>query len=153
MGARALGEDIQNQTGTIQHATFERSLEVALLARRQGVIEDHQLGLAILDEVMQLLDLATADQELGGRLMPGDINEANRLGACRARQLLEFLRVLARRGVLAVQMHQDSPLTTTGTFEEQRNLPQSLLDSDCSASPAVGRRTGRPGTTVEMACL
>ena len=45
------------------------------------------------------------------------------------------------------------PLTATGTFEEQRNLPQSLPDSDCSASPAVGRRTGRPGTTVEMACL
>ncbi len=65
VGTRPLGEDVQNQAGAIEHTAFERALEVALLAGGQRVIEDHQLGLAFLDEVMQLLDLAAADQELG----------------------------------------------------------------------------------------
>ncbi len=74
---RALGKDIQDQSGPIKHTAFERSLEVALLAGRQGVIENDQLDLAIPDKVMQLFDFATADQKLGGRLMPGNSDEAN----------------------------------------------------------------------------
>ena len=37
---------------------------------------------------MQLLDLAAADQELGGGLVAGNIDEANRFRPRRTRQLL-----------------------------------------------------------------
>src|SRR5690606_22251572 len=77
MGAGALREDIKNQTGSIEHAAFERTLEVALLAGCQGVVENDQLDLVVLDEIMQLFDLAAADQILGRRLMSSDVDEAN----------------------------------------------------------------------------
>lgn len=51
--------------------------------------------------------------------MPGHIDEANGFRASRTRQLPKLLRVLTRRWILTIQMNQDSPLTTTGTFEEQ----------------------------------
>jgi hypothetical protein len=56
-----LSKDIEDQPGPIKHTAFERSLEVALLAGRQGVIENDQLDLAIPDKVMQLFDFTAAD--------------------------------------------------------------------------------------------
>src|SRR5690606_9156253 len=45
MGTSALGEDVENQTGTVKHPALEGALEVALLAGREGVIEDDQFSL------------------------------------------------------------------------------------------------------------
>src|SRR5690606_4465229 len=96
---------------------------VALLTGRQGVVENDQLDLVVLDEIMQFLDLAAADQILGRRLMPSHVDEANSLGSGRTRQLPKLLGIFTRRGILAIQVHQDGPFTTAGTFEEQRRLP------------------------------
>ncbi|MNN21582.1 hypothetical protein D3C81_1349110 [compost metagenome] len=51
MGTRPLGEDIEDQPGAIKHATLEDALEVAFLARREGVIENHQIYLFGVDQV------------------------------------------------------------------------------------------------------
>lgn len=119
MSARTLGEDIEDQPGTIEHTTLEGALEVALLARCQGVIEDDQIGLDGLDLVAQLLDLAAADKELGSQTTAGHAKESDHVGACRHGQFLELLGVFARLGVLAFQMNQDGPLTALMTLEEQ----------------------------------
>ncbi|MNP66659.1 hypothetical protein D3C76_1623940 [compost metagenome] len=70
MGTRPLGEDIENQPGAIKHATLEDTFEVALLAGREGVIENHQVDLIGFDPVAQFFDLAAANQVFGRRLMP-----------------------------------------------------------------------------------
>ena len=40
VSAGALGEDIQDQTGTVNHTTFAQTLKVAFLSRRQGMVKD-----------------------------------------------------------------------------------------------------------------
>ncbi|MCY1186353.1 hypothetical protein D3C76_1251680 [compost metagenome] len=65
MGTGALGEDVEDQSGAIEHAAFQRTLEVTLLTGGQSVIEDDQFDLASLHKVAKFFDLAAADQELG----------------------------------------------------------------------------------------
>ncbi|MNE05669.1 hypothetical protein D3C80_982390 [compost metagenome] len=119
VGARALGEDVENQTGTVQHATLEHPLEVALLTGRKGVIEDDQVGRVALDLIADLLDLAAADQEAGARLMPGNVDEANHLGACRTSQLEKLVGIFTRLGRLTFQMNQNGPVTALMALKEQ----------------------------------
>ncbi len=66
MGTGALGENIEDQAGTVDHATLENTFEVTFLTGREDVIEDHQIGLFGVDQVAQFLDLAAANQEFGG---------------------------------------------------------------------------------------
>ena len=51
MGTGALSEDIENQPGTVKHATLENSFEVTLLTGREDVIENHNVDLLGLDQV------------------------------------------------------------------------------------------------------
>ena len=44
MTARALREDVEDETGAIQHPALDELFEVALLRRRQRMIEQHQVG-------------------------------------------------------------------------------------------------------------
>ncbi len=119
VGACALGEDIEDKTGTVEHTALERTFEVALLARCQGVIEDDQIGLGGLDLVAQLFDLATTDKEFRSQATAGHAKESDHVGTCRHGQLPELLGIFARLGVLAFQMNQDGPLTALMTLEEQ----------------------------------
>ena len=43
LGARALAEDLQDQPGAIQHLGVQFLFEIALLHRRQRMIDDDQL--------------------------------------------------------------------------------------------------------------
>jgi hypothetical protein len=56
--ARPLGEYVEDQARAIEHATTERLLEVALLAGRQSVVEQHQVRACRLDLCGELFDLA-----------------------------------------------------------------------------------------------
>lgn len=151
VGTCALGEDVEDQPGPVEYAALERTLEVALLAGRQGVVENHQLDVFGLDQVVQLLDLATADKIFGARLVAGDADECHRFRAGRTHQLLELLRVFTRLGVLPFQMHQNSLFPPPGRSKNKADSRQALPGS-AGWSP-LGRRTGRLGTTVEIACL
>ncbi|MNF58916.1 hypothetical protein D3C84_404930 [compost metagenome] len=122
MGTGALGEDIEDQTGTVEHPTLEGALEVALLAGCEGVIEDDQFGLFGHDQVVQLVDFATTDQVLGRWLVTGNGDECHRVRTGRTCKFQELLRIFARLGILAFQMNQDGPFTTTRAFEKQCSL-------------------------------
>ena len=65
MGTRTLGEDIQDQTGTIDDPALQFALKIALLAGGQGVIEDDQLAFAGLDQRPQLVNLTATDEKTG----------------------------------------------------------------------------------------
>jgi hypothetical protein len=133
VSTRALGEDIQDQPGTIQHAALEHALEVALLAGREGVVEDDQLGLFGLHQIAQLFDLATADQELGGGHVPRHGDQSHHVGTRRQRQILKLLRIFGRLGVAAFQMNKDGPFTTAVTLEEQVRLLSGVARLDLFA--------------------
>src|SRR5439155_7238287 len=66
--ARAPGEDVEDQLGAVDHLAVERLLEVAHLRRRQIVVEDHEIGVPLRRERLELLDLALADER--GRMHP-----------------------------------------------------------------------------------
>ncbi len=126
MGAGALGEDIEDQPRAVDHATLEDSFEVTLLTGREDVIENHQIDLFGLDQVAQLLDLATADQKLGGWPMTRHVEKRDGLGAGRKSQFLKLLRIFARLRVLSIQVNENGSLTTTVALKEQRRLLSSV---------------------------
>jgi hypothetical protein len=41
---RALGEDVEDQAGAVDHAALQRALEVALLAGRSAVIDQDEVS-------------------------------------------------------------------------------------------------------------
>jgi hypothetical protein len=68
------------------------ALEVALLRRRERLVEDDDLGLGSADELLQLVGLAGADEERGvGSLAPGDdtLDDDVAGGFGKQRQLVE----------------------------------------------------------------
>ena len=67
----ALREDVQDQLGAIQHPPPQFLLEVALLAGRKHVVEDHGRRVHLVGGGANLLHLAAAGVEPGvGALAP-----------------------------------------------------------------------------------
>ena len=154
--------------------TPEVLLEVALLRRRQRLVEQHALRAVRQHQFLDLVGLAAADEQRRiGRLAlgrdAGDGNVVRGLG-----QQREFVERGIERGAAAeVDAHQDharrlavrgaAVLRAAASWEVSsvnampagaRTAPRG---SDCDrrhsgASPAW-KFTARPGTTVEMACL
>ncbi len=65
-GPGAAGEDLQDHAGAVEHLGFPGLLQVALLHRREGVVDDHDIDLELMDQRGHLLDLALTEQG-GGR--------------------------------------------------------------------------------------
>src|SRR5690606_5959896 len=154
MGTGALGENIQDQTGTVDDAAFQLTLEVALLARCQHMVEDDQVTFACLDQSPQLFHLAGADKKTGTGLIAGNGQEIDNFRPGRTHQLQKLMSVFTDLFILAFKMNEHRPVTTRVTFKNQSPLPCGQgLPASASSAPCTGRRTGRPGTTVEIACL
>ena len=64
-GAGPLGEDVDDQFRAAHHPAAERLLQVALLARREVVVDHQHVGALGLDELANLIDLAGTDQPTG----------------------------------------------------------------------------------------
>ena len=68
---RAAGEDVEDQLGAVEHLDAEGLLQIASLAGRKIVVEDHHVGVGGVDQMLQLLDFAVAQIGGGvGRLPP-----------------------------------------------------------------------------------
>src|SRR5215469_12886595 len=69
--SRALRKDVENQLIAVEHPPPGVLLEVALLARRERVIDEDHVRLARLRDAAHLLRLAAAHEESGiGTLAP-----------------------------------------------------------------------------------
>ena len=56
-----LGEDVEDQRNAVDDVAAELLLQVALLCRRQLVVEDHDIGVECVGERAQLVDLSRSD--------------------------------------------------------------------------------------------
>ena len=161
VAACTLGEDVENQPGTIEHPALQGFLQIAFLARTEGMIEQHQFGLMLLDRRGNLVELACPDEMPCIRLLATAFDELDRNGACGSRQLLELKGVLLILFRFQIDMHEDCGFTAIGSFKEQEGssgqttFPGASSSSSTGRSPepCVGILTERAGTTVEMACL
>jgi hypothetical protein len=90
MRARALGEDIEDQPGAIDHATLRELLEIALLHRRKRVIDEDQIGVGRLFLFFQFPGLAAADEKLRIRPFDARAQRADDTGSGGTGKLTEF---------------------------------------------------------------
>ena len=69
--------------------------------------------------VTQLFHLAAADKEFSRGPTVGHTEKRHGIGTGGESQLLKLLGILARLGVLTIQMNQDGPFTPFMALEEQ----------------------------------
>jgi hypothetical protein len=154
---RAFAEDLEDQHRAIGDGDAEVALEVALLRRRERLVEQHGFGAVAEHERLDLVGLAGADEERGvGRLAAADdaLDDfvARRFGELR--QLVE--RIVEARDA-EIDADQDRACTRTGRGRFDRRgrvgAARGLWFQVVSGVSAVWKFTARPGTTVEIACL
>ena len=87
---RAFAEDFEDQCRTVKHLGAGLGLEIALLHRAEGDIDEQQLDFALLDFLLDLFDMARADE--GRRLDLTDFDDfrKHQLHPDRLRQAFEF---------------------------------------------------------------
>ena len=93
-------EDVEDQLGAVDHLDVERLLEVPHLRRRQIVVEDHEIGLALRGLALDLLELPLADEGGGVDAAAALDHAVDHLGAGgvgEQRQLLERAVPASRR--------------------------------------------------------
>ncbi len=104
---RALREDLEDEQGAVGDRQFEMSLEVALLGRAEGLVEQHFHRAVHLREHADFIGLAAADEQRGiGRLalagQPGHGSEARGL-----RQQAQLFQLGVEMGKAEIHPHQD----------------------------------------------
>jgi hypothetical protein len=73
-----LGEDVEDQARAVDHVAAERFFQVALLHRRQRVIENRERRLLLLEDPPDLLDLAGTREVRGiGPVAPASHDRAD----------------------------------------------------------------------------
>ena len=122
-GARPLGKDVEDQTGAVDHPTLKQTLQVALLGRGQGMIEDDQVGRGGRDQVLEFVGLARADEEprVGAGAAPGQ--GADHLGTGRAGEQVELLTLVRLSRAAQVQLDQDCTLTGIRSLKHPLDRP------------------------------
>ena len=63
VAARALREDVEDQSRAIEHAALDELFEIAFLRGRQRVVEQHDVGVVLGGGVADFIRLAAADEE------------------------------------------------------------------------------------------
>ena len=67
---RMLGEDVQDQSGPVDHIDVKPLIQIALLGRRQLVVEDDDIDVHRRDVGRDLRDLASAEKQRRVRRVP-----------------------------------------------------------------------------------
>ena len=117
MAARTLSEDVEDQRRAVDHHALQHALEVALLTGRQGMVEDHDIGLVGTQDFADFLDLSAAGKKLGiGRgALALHHGLDTRTGA--QHQQLELGQALVDEVLPKVKLDQNSALSGCGAFK------------------------------------
>ncbi len=98
-GAGPLREDVEYEPGAVEDAALEALLEVALLTRRERVVEDDDLRALRHHRGADLFRLALADEEPRVGRAARARDHRDRRGAGRARQILKLAQGRLVRGL------------------------------------------------------
>jgi hypothetical protein len=86
VGAGAIGENLQDEAGAVQHLGLPGLLQVALLHRADLAVDHHQLGIVRLHPRADVVDLAAAQQGRRARAVDVDRHAVDHDQAERAGQ-------------------------------------------------------------------
>ena len=152
------GEDLENQRSAVSHRHAQHALEVALLRRRDGLVEQHGVSLVGIHQQLDLVGLAGADEQRRiGRGAAGDDLGDWRVarGLGQQSQLVQAFVEATGGGVATeIDTHKNGARRLGG---RRRGVGRGRgqgggYQASAGASPAW-KLTARPGTTVEIACL
>src|SRR5262249_28038160 len=121
-GARALGEDVEDERGAVDDLEAERAAQVAFLDGRERIVGDHEIGALTLRGRLELIHLALAEVELRrGRLaLLGD--PAHHF---RARRFSEAAQLVER----LLHLEAALPWPSEGGQKRPFSLPHSVRSS------------------------
>src|SRR5262249_43033863 len=86
LGARPLAEDLEDKASTVENLGVQHLLEIALLHRRERMIDDDKLRLRVGDDSRDFVKLAGADQGGWPRIRDHDDLAMDRLQIDRERK-------------------------------------------------------------------
>jgi hypothetical protein len=89
--ARALREDIQDQARSIENTALQERFQVALLTRRQRVIENDEIGLRVAHERTDFFRLTRANVKPWIGCLARSSHEAQNVCSCRPSQILKLV--------------------------------------------------------------
>tara|TARA_B100002003_G_C14093189_1_gene525766 strand:+ start:962 stop:1426 length:465 start_codon:yes stop_codon:yes gene_type:complete len=127
---RPLGKDIENHTGTVQHTALELMLNVAFLARTQGMIEQDNISLIGRHCVTNFFQLALTDEKSGTGLLPGPRDGTNRLNTGGGYKLPKFTRVFGAIVGSKIDVDEYCALTDIRTFKQLASTPGNQTMGD-----------------------
>ena len=109
VAARPKREDIEDQTDTVDHTQLEHTLEVALLGRRQGVIDEDELCAVRRCCQRDLFCLARPDEQGSIRTSASGDDRLDDLCSGAFRQHLEFVATSLKIGNTEINGDNDCP--------------------------------------------
>ena len=125
MGAGPLGKNIQDQAGAVQHPTLQLSLQVALLAGAEGMVEHDDFRLMQLHLILDLLQFAATHERTRVRGIPCAHQKGNRISSCGQHEFLKFTGVFPFGFTGKIQVNKHSPFARIGTLKKQYYLGRS----------------------------
>jgi hypothetical protein len=117
-GARALGENREDESAAIEHAALQLFLQVAFLAGTEWRVDHHEVGGEFRDPGAQLLHLAGADEEARVGRLAGGRKHFEHLRAGRTRQRAELLDAIGFRSPAESHADQDRTFAAGGPFKQ-----------------------------------
>ena len=155
-GRRPLAEDLEDQTGAVDHLRADLLLQILLLDRGQRRIDNEQTGSLLFRRFGDLLDLPFAKQRRGPHFTNAQRPSGDDIDADRRCQALRFLDTRFGRAARAFAPElgngDDRALAAS---DLDRAIAVEIIQDSLSSSPsaAAPRLSGCAGCRVEMACL
>ena len=115
--ARALREDVEDESVAVEDSAARELLEIAFLAGRERVIHQNHVGFAGLGRLLQLFRLAAAYEETRLGPLTAARYGSDRLRAGRDRKLRELLEIFRIDLGAETDAHQQRALTGTRALE------------------------------------
>ena len=136
--ARVQREDVEDQRGSVDHLHAHALLEGPQLAGGELVVEDHDLGPVRMDQPVEVVEPALADERRGIGLGARLHEAGDRLGAGRVREGGELVEVVL--GDPRAHAHEDRLLPDRGAPRRRERRFQDLSLGRTAVPFATGRR-------------
>jgi hypothetical protein len=118
VGSGALGKNVKDQSGPINHAPVQGLFQIALLSRAEAMINENDLGAGVVQKLTQLVDLANANQKPGIHLAQRRGKFAGYFGTGRQSQRIELQLLLRVRQVTDTDVHENSKFAVTRAIKQ-----------------------------------